>query len=520
MNNTTETNVLDFLDDDSKTMVTQFLAFSSVEDHKIAFAYLQHSNWNLERALDRYLEYAHSAKHDDILKQAFEARTAPSNSRGQLNFASPSPPPRQSQPIEGASQQQLFHRYKYLYEQQLEAEQRRSALGGVFNKVGGLFSSIKKKVRNFVPPQIREVNETILFNEFLKSSNIPPPLIKFSSDSIDQVLDEAKSRLHIVMVLIVDPTVRNEFVENKLLQNNDIADYLSKYAIVTACLSNYALTPTLEKLSKPNDAPCVLFLRKNILEETVCVEKIMLAPFAEKDNGCEEILRDMRNAVAKFFQGVADEEYIRKEVEKKVKQEQENYRRSLLAFNPFAIYDDDRFMPVQALPQVQTTPLSPSQSTRIQEDRELRRQQEEDYKAAQLASQEMERRKLAEKQRVEEEERMRQQEEEEEAKIASERDYQRKIKSDNLPSEPDLNDENTRTCIFRLPNGSRLVRNFSCTTTIEKLHDFVEVTKPEFGAFDIVQTYPFVVLSEKTKTIAEVIEDDGTKQVMLAVREV
>ena len=93
---------------------------------------------------------------------------------------------------------------------------------------------------------------------------------------------------------------------------------------------------------------------------------------------------------------------------------------------------------------------------------------------------------------------------EEQLKIESE------IKKQTLPPEPDENDPNKTTIVFRYPDGSQSKeRRFLKTDKVQLLYFFIEslgreiYTEDEATSFDLIQPFPFKVYNEKEKTLEE-----------------
>lgn len=114
--------------------------------------------------------------------------------------------------------------------------------------------------------------------------------------------------------------------------------------------------------------------------------------------------------------------------------------------------------------------------------------------------------KLEEKKRKEkelEEERLRK-EKEEQIKIESE------MKKQILPPEPDKDDPNKATILFRYPDGNKTVeRRFLKNEKIKLLYFFIEslgaeiYTEEDSTSFELIQTFPFKKYDNKEKTIEE-----------------
>ena len=99
---------------------------------------------------------------------------------------------------------------------------------------------------------------------------------------------------------------------------------------------------------------------------------------------------------------------------------------------------------------------------------------------------------------------MKRKEIEEQLKIESE------IKKQTLPPEPDENNPNKTTIVFRYPDGSQSKeRRFLKTDKVQLLYFFIEslgreiYTEDEATSFDLIQPFPFKVYNEKEKTLEE-----------------
>jgi len=85
---------------------------------------------------------------------------------------------------------------------------------------------------------------------------------------------------------------------------------------------------------------------------------------------------------------------------------------------------------------------------------------------------------------------------------------QRKRKEKTLTPEPKENDINSSKICFRYPDGDRRVeRRFYKTEKVKILYDFVDsLGKDVFNEsenYDLIQTIPFKVYSNKEKTLEE-----------------
>ena len=93
---------------------------------------------------------------------------------------------------------------------------------------------------------------------------------------------------------------------------------------------------------------------------------------------------------------------------------------------------------------------------------------------------------------------------EEQLKIESE------IKKQTLPPEPDENNPNKTTIVFRYPDGSQSKeRRFLKTDKVQILYFYIEslgreiYTEDEATSFDLIQPFPFKVYNQKEKTLEE-----------------
>ncbi|KAJ3110174.1 hypothetical protein HK100_003130 [Physocladia obscura] len=146
---------------------------------------------------------------------------------------------------------------------------------------------------------------------------------------------------------------------------------------------------------------------------------------------------------------------------------------------------------------------------RLDQSRILREQQEEAYNASLRADQEKarkaeEERELAQKEKAEEEKRQQE--------IANKREEKRFRKiwlQENMIPEPLASDTQDIAKVgIRLPNGDRLVRRFKATVaTVQDLYNFIEAQDLSpidlETDFDVINTYPRKVLTDKMQTIKE-----------------
>lgn len=124
----------------------------------------------------------------------------------------------------------------------------------------------------------------------------------------------------------------------------------------------------------------------------------------------------------------------------------------------------------------------------------LRQQQDEAYQASLLADQ------AKEKKKREEQEQKRQEEEKARQNILAEERRRRTLeeekerKSECLPPEPPLDDQDSVKIVFRLPNNTRVERRFLFDQSLTVIYDFVFSLKETPEKFQIVTNFPRRVL--------------------------
>ncbi|XP_039300904.1 FAS-associated factor 2-like [Nilaparvata lugens] len=142
----------------------------------------------------------------------------------------------------------------------------------------------------------------------------------------------------------------------------------------------------------------------------------------------------------------------------------------------------------------------------------LRRQQDEAYEASLRADQQKEQMKRAEADKAEAE-RRRQLEAEEDERRRKEELQQRKVDLlSRIPVEPAASDADTVCVVFKLPNGQRLERRFTSTTTLQDVFNFVFCHPASPDEFEIATNFPKRVLTCQGAGALTTLADAGLKK--------
>ena len=156
----------------------------------------------------------------------------------------------------------------------------------------------------------------------------------------------------------------------------------------------------------------------------------------------------------------------------------------------------------------------PSNQEKIIQDRlylppSLRQEQETAFREAERMAQEREAKERTEKQRKE-------QEEADRLRVLAAKQQEKQFKRSQLPVEPSDSDPNTARIAFRLPDGSKIQRNFSKFDPVATLYLFIDTLETDLPPYELATSFPSHSLSDRGR----LLEGEGLwPRAVLHVRE-
>jgi len=285
---------------------------------------------------------------------------------------------------------------------------------------------------------------------------------------------------------------------------------------VMGILANTEKANFITKFIESKDIPCFAVFRINILDEPSLVDRL---PLTSSTNP-REIIDLLKNIEASFKILEKEELKVKRNVDTGLQVERQLAAaiQSPVLMNPFIFpmnnqINDGFFVGMPNSPGQQPRQMDPAYQQKLEEDRLLRRIQEEEFK-------EVERKIKEQKEKGANELAKKKREAEEKIQKEKEAEMEKQKKKENIPAELDESDPNAILIIFRLPDGSRIQRRFDRNNKVQILYDYVDVSEVTFehsNVYDLIQQHPFVSLTDKEKAINDIFE--GSNHESLHVRE-